>query len=148
MICLILAIIPLIFKRDQIPSYTKLLYYKDRGSEEQLVTLGTFAAMYLLFYLSMSEATMIYYLIFLGPIILIIYVIWRKPFQSKWVRAAYFINNFCIIMTLIYNRLTLEFGEKIFYLPFGNLAMILFDWVFNLIVWGREAYIICKYGGE
>ena len=51
-------------------------------------------------------------------------------------------------MTLIYNRLTLEYGEKIFYLPFGNFAMIVFDWVFNLVVWGREAYIICKYGGE
>lgn len=24
----------------------------------------------------------------------------------------------------------------------------MFDWIFNIVVWGREAYVLCKYGGE
>jgi hypothetical protein len=51
-------------------------------------------------------------------------------------------------MTLVYNRLTIILGDQVDYLPFGTFVIIIFDWIFNMIVWGREAYIICKYGGE
>lgn len=33
-------------------------------------------------------------------------------------------------------------------MPFISIVIIMFDWIFNLIVWGREAYVIYKYGGE
>jgi hypothetical protein len=104
--------------------------------------------MYILLAVSLTVTMTLYYLIFLFPIALVIYVLCRKPFQSRWVRAAYIVNNFCILMTLVYNMLIISMEEKVFYLPFGTFAIIIFDWVFNLIVWGREAYVICKYGGE
>lgn len=129
------------------PSYTRLLYYKERGQEEQLVTMGGYAVMYLLFYFARTQNMIAYYAIMVVPLCLMIYMFCRKPFQSKWVRAAYYINNFCIIMTLIYNRLTLDLGDLVDYLPFGNFIVIVFDWIFNLVIWVREAYIICKYGG-
>ena len=40
------------------------------------------------------------------------------------------------------------YGDQIEYLPFGNFIVIVFDWIFNIVVWAREAYTICKYGGE
>lgn len=143
-----LAILPLIVKRKDVPSYTELLYYKTRGREEQLVTLGAFGLMYLLFYLARTQSMIIYYGIMVVPIVLIIYIICRKPFQSKWVRASYFINNACILITLIYYRYAIDAGENALYLHFGGFIILTFDWIFNLVVWGREAYIICKYGGE
>ena len=33
MLCILLALLPLFVKRKQVPSYTQMLYYKDRGSE-------------------------------------------------------------------------------------------------------------------
>lgn len=101
------------------------------------MTLGTFAVMYLLFYLARVQNMIAYYFIFLGPVLLIVYLFWRKPFQSKWIGAAYFINNFCIIMTLIYSRIIIDYDDKVFYLPFGIFAIIVFDWLFNMVVWGR-----------
>lgn len=95
------------------PSYTQLLYYKDRGGEEQLVTLGAFAIMYMLFYFARTRSMIAYYIIMAIPVLLIVYLLYRKPFQSRWVRAAYFVNNFCIIMSLVYNRVTLEFGDQV-----------------------------------
>jgi len=77
-----------------------------------MVTLGSFAVMYMLFYLARTQTMVVYYIILIVPLALIIYLFVRKPFQSRWVRAAYFINNFCIIMTLIYNRITLELEDK------------------------------------
>lgn len=93
--------------------------------------------MYLLFYLSRTQSLVVYYFILPFPIILLIYLFCRKPFQSKWIRAAYFINNFCMIVTLIYIRLAIELKDKVFYLPIGIFIIIVFDWVFNLIVWIR-----------
>jgi hypothetical protein len=51
-------------------------------------------------------------------------------------------------MALLYNLLIISMEDSVFYLPFGSYVIIMFDWVFNLVVWGREAYVICKYGGE
>ena len=69
--------------------------------------------MYFLLYFSLTQNMQIYYGILIFPIILIVYLFCRKPFQSRWVRAAYFINNFYIIMTLIYNRLTINLGDQV-----------------------------------
>ena len=69
--------------------------------------------MYMLFYLARTKTMIVYYVIMVIPVILIIYLFVRKPFQSRWVRAAYFINNFCIIMTLIYNRLALDLEDQV-----------------------------------
>ncbi len=148
MACIFLALLPLFIRRKQVPSYTQMLYYKDRGQEEQLITLAAYVVMYLLFYFARTQSFIAYYLIFVPPICLVIYMICRKPFQSRWVRAAYLINSFCVIMSLIYNRIALEVGDRVEYLPFGNFVVIVFDWIFNIVVWAREAYIICKYGGE
>jgi hypothetical protein len=78
-----------------------------------MVTLGSFAIMYMLFYLARTQTMIVYYVILVVPICLIIYLFVRKPFQSRWLRAAYFINNMCIIMTLIYNRITMELEDKV-----------------------------------
>lgn len=93
--------------------------------------------MYVFLAISLTIAMTIYYLIFILPFCMIIYLFCRKPFQSRWVRAAYFINNFCIIMSLMYNLLITSMEDQVFYLPFGSFAIIMFDWIFNLVVWGR-----------
>jgi hypothetical protein len=80
---------------------------------------------------------LIYYMAMLVPVLLIIYMICRRPFQSKWVRAAYIINNACILISLIYHRIGLDSKNNTLYLPFGAFIIILFDWIFNLVVWGR-----------
>ena len=76
-------------------------------------------------------------MIMVVPIVLIIYMICRKPFQSKWVRASYIVNNACILITLIYYKITLSSGKNALYLPFGGFIILNFDWIFNLVVWGR-----------
>jgi hypothetical protein len=147
-VCILFAVLPLFIRRKEVKSYTELLYYPDRGTEESLLTLACFCLMYALLAVSLTVTMTIYYLIFALPVSMIIYLFCRKPFQSRWVRAAYFINNFCIIMALLYNLLIISMEDSVFYLPFGSYVIIMFDWVFNLVVWGREAYVICKYGGE
>ena len=86
---------------------------------------------------SLIVSNFVYNIIGLVPLVLIIYLFYRRPFQSRWVRVAYFINNFCMIMSLIYNKIYLIQGDSVYYLPFGNFAIIIFDWGFNMIVWGR-----------
>lgn len=76
---------------------------------------------------------------------MMVYICCRRPFQSKWMRAAYFVNCFCIFIMLVFNLLTIAFYDTVYYLPFGSLIIIMLDWIFNLVVWGREAYVICKY---
>lgn len=104
--------------------------------------------MYMILAVSLVQVFLVYYLLFLIPICMIIYVIRRDPFQSKWMKVAYIINFTCIFIQLLYNILIIEFADNVYYLPFGCLAIMLTDWIFNLVVWGREAYVICKYGGE
>lgn len=93
--------------------------------------------MYAFLGISLTVSKIIYYLIFVFPFMMIIYMLCRKPFQSKWMRAAYLVNCFCIIVSLIYNQLIISFENSVYYLPFGNMISILFDWIFNLVVWGR-----------
>jgi hypothetical protein len=93
--------------------------------------------LYIFFYLARTQNFTIYYVAMIVPVILIIYMFWRRPFQSKWVRASFFINNACILISLIYHRIGLESKYNTLYLPFGAFIIIVFDWIFNLIVWGR-----------
>lgn len=51
-------------------------------------------------------------------------------------------------MTVTYNVLIVQLQRDAFYLPVGIFVIIMFDWIFNIVVWGREAYVLCKYGGE
>ena len=113
-----------------------------------MVTLGAYVVMYLLFYFARVRSMVVYYAIFVPPLCLIIYMLCRRPFQSRWIRAAYLINSICLILSLIYNMVSRVYGDQIEYLPFGNFIVIVFDWIFNIVVWAREAYTICKYGGE
>lgn len=136
-ICIVFAIIPLFFRRKDVKSYTELLYYPNRGTEESIISFLAFILMYIFLAIALTVTMIIYYLIFALPICLIIYLFCRKPFQSRWVRAAYFINNFCIFMTLIYNLLIISMEDQVFYLPFGTYMILMFDWIFNIVVWSR-----------
>lgn len=59
--------------------------------------------MYACLGIALTTAPVMYFVIFIFPLGLIVYLVCRRPFQSKWMRAAYFINNLCIIFALIYN---------------------------------------------
>jgi hypothetical protein len=93
---MVFAIAPLLVRRKQVKSYTHLLYCADRGHEESLVTLGAYLLMFALLGISLTVSKVIYYILFIFPIAMIAYVCCRRPFQSKWMRAAYFMNFFCI----------------------------------------------------
>jgi len=61
--------------------------------------------MFTLLGIAVTVSKIFYYFIYIFPIGMIVYLICRRPFQSRWVRAAYFINNICIILFLIYVKL-------------------------------------------
>ena len=103
--------------------------------------------MYALLAFSIIASMIVYYFIFLVPVVMIIYIIKNDSFASKWIKAAYIINCCCILMTLMYNLLMTKLVNEVHYLPFGYLIIFYFDWIFNLIVWAREAVILCKFGG-
>lgn len=104
--------------------------------------------MFALLGVSLTISKVLYYVILVIPVAMMVYICCRRPFVSKWMRASYFVNCFCMFTALIYNLLTIAFQDDVYYLPFGSLANFLLDWIFNLVVWGRQAYVICKYGGE
>jgi F0F1-type ATP synthase assembly protein I len=142
---MLLAVAPLLVRRKEVKSYTDLLYCKDRGHEESVVSLCAYLLMFALLGVSMTVSPVIYYLLFIFPVAMMVYICCRRPFQSKWMRAAYFVNCFCIFIMLVYNLMTISYEDTVYYLPFGSLITIMVDWIFNLVVWGREAYVICKY---
>ena len=104
--------------------------------------------MYIFLGLALTVSSILYYVLYIIPICMIFYLICRKPFQSRWLRAAYAINWICIVLTVTYNVLIIQLERDAFYLPVGIFVIIMFDWIFNIIVWAREAYVLCKYGGE
>jgi hypothetical protein len=101
--------------------------------------------MFALLGIAIVVSPVMYYLLFIFPLAMMVYICCRSPFQSKWMRAAYFVNCFCILIMLVCNLLIIAFKDTVYYLPFGSLITIMVDWIFNLVVWGREAYVICKY---
>ncbi len=108
------------------------------------MSLFAYFLMFALLAVSLTVSAVMYYLLFLFPVAMMVYICCRRPFQSKWIRAAYFVNCFCMFIMLVYNLLTIAFKDQVYYLPFGSLITIMIDWIFNLVVWGREAYVICK----
>jgi hypothetical protein len=101
--------------------------------------------MFTLLGLGLTVTFIISYLIYAVPVGLIVYLAVRKPFYSKWVRAAYVVNNVCIILVLLYVHL-ITLMDTHYYMPYIALIVMLFDWLFNIVVWAREVYIVCKYG--
>lgn len=108
LVSVVLCICSMLFKRADIPNYTSSLYKTEKGHEESLMTLAAFICMYLLLLLSIAVTPVIYYVIIVIPIIMMVYLICRKPFNSRWVASTYFVNCFFIILTLVFNIIMLQ----------------------------------------
>lgn len=105
LISIIMAVLPLFVRRSDVGSYTKTLYREEGGSEESLITLVAFLVLYALLLMSILVISFIYYALPLIPLMLIIYMMCRQPFRSRWVSACYLLNNFSIAVALICNML-------------------------------------------
>lgn len=113
-----------------------------------MISLSAFAIMYLLFFFGLVLSFFAFYFMMVIPLCLIAYMLVRKPFRSGWHRSAYIVNNICILLMLITDKILIEYRYRTYYLPFISMGIILFDWIFNIVVWIRDIYRAYKYGDE
>ena len=113
-----------------------------------MVSLSAFAVMYMLFYFGIVLSFIAFYILMAIPLCLIVYMLVRKPFRSIWHRSAYVVNNVCILLMLVTDRVLISYRYKSYYLPFISMSIILFNWMFNIVVWARDTYRTYKYGEE
>ena len=136
LIFIVIAIIGVFARPKSLKTYREVLFHSSYGNRTFLFVLIGIVVMDALLLMGVLLATWIYYLTLIAPVLLIIYLIIRRPFRSHWNNARLILLLLSLLTVQILMIVALNVTEtEIIFFPIGILVCICFSILITLIVW-------------